>query len=134
MCFNITDKKRYTAKNDITVYKEITLTGTCGYVRSYYTKNVYEQGVLNTLRSMKAGRQLKRVPYRERFVAWLTGSVSTFDGTVSIGFHSFKTAKKDSYLKTNAVFTIPKGAKYYMNGVEFVSNKIIFKELVNAPK
>jgi len=58
-----------------------------------------------------------------------------FQYNIHDGFHAYikeNTCVKDTTLRTNGIFVIPKGSKYYL-GIhgDIVSNQIIFKELKN---
>lgn len=112
MCFNVTNDKRKKARYDIICFKLVRSNSTIGIAESPF-----------------------------RFFDWVAGKKyrSTLDnpcnynGDIHEGFHAFKTINGcrrlaklwDGVQEYNiGIFVIPKGAEYYENDTQYVSNSM----------
>lgn len=120
MCFFVKSiYKELTANRDITCYKILEVVDwDSGMLLSPYCHHVYFLGELNRL------NEKLRVSY--------LGGVKV----INEGFHSYCEYFSYPHLKNLLnvpIFkcTIPKGAKYYKNSMEYVSDAIIINKRIN---
>ena len=107
MCFIVTSRSKIATKNIV-----------C------YKKSNQEWGE----------RKAKFTPY---FKVWFSYTVNkptekvrlrNYGGEIDEGYHSYKDVKRIEYSSYRlGKFVIPKGARYYDNGSEYVSETLIFK-------
>lgn len=107
MCFRASNTRKYIAKRDIKVYKEVT--------ELFYNRKRIENECVSYFRSYR---------YTKNVTCEKVNLVLTYDDRIYKGYHSF--INKSPF--TNAIFIIPKGAEYYINRWrnERVSNTIKF--------
>jgi len=129
MCFIVDelDKKEKIAKDDIICYK----------VGRKYNKNwIFRDTFLPLFRNFtyKIGKLYKKC-YPSRLIVEVPEFIPIrySNGIIYEGFHSYK-SKYTSYYAMHSyccvLCIIPKGAKYYENKTEYVSDQIIIKKLV----
>lgn len=107
------------AKKDIPVYKVVYEITNSRWVGPYYSRFKYKEGINKSVFSFKT------------YKAFLVFDVVGWKVEVNRGLHSFirkASAVSFSSWRTNAVIKrmiIPKGAKYFKNSEEYVSDTLI---------
>ena len=135
MCFRTSDITKYIEEQDIVCYKTFNNKTESGYISSYLGFK-YIKGKLYSLKSIKQ-KHIRKMTYSYRDEYTLKNRILMVFNIIpiykrhqlytEIGFHSYinKYPHFNTYYEEYIKCIIPKGATYYKNDYEYVSNKII---------